>query len=169
MKDRFKPDIICNTIFDIDIERLKKNGIKYLIIDIDNTIVPWGEYDITKRTFEWIENLLKEGFKVCLVSNNKKDRVQKIEKLLNVPAIYSATKPLKRGFLKAAKLLNGLNNKEKVAVIGDQFFTDVIGAKRIGFYAILVRPLKEKEFIVTKINRILEKKIIKHYLKDGSK
>jgi len=54
-------------------------------------------------------------------------------------------------------------------VIGDQFFTDVIGAKRLRLFVILVRPLKEREFFVTRINRIFERRILKYYMKDESK
>lgn len=167
MLRRFKPDIICNTIFDIDLDKLSKRGLRYLIIDIDNTLVPWGEFEVDKGVLRWVENAKKAGFEICLVSNNQKERVKKIENILGLPAIYNAKKPLKSGFLKASYLLHQGKKNHQTAVIGDQFFTDVIGAKRLNLFVILVRPLKEKEFIVTRINRIFENKILKYYMKVG--
>lgn len=63
-------------------------------------------------------------------------------------------------------MLHQGKKNHQTAVIGDQFFTDVIGAKRLKLFVILVRPMKEKEFFVTRINRIFEKKILKYYEKD---
>lgn len=166
MLKKFKPDMICQSILNIDLESLIKRGINYLIIDIDNTIVAWGEFDVRDEIIEWLKKAQKMGFKICLVSNNQKDRVKKIESMLGIPAIYNAKKPLKSGFLKASQLLHQGKKNHQTAVIGDQFFTDVIGAKRLKLFVILVRPLKEKEFFVTRINRIFEKKILKYYEKD---
>ncbi|ADQ45707.1 HAD superfamily (subfamily IIIA) phosphatase, TIGR01668 [Caldicellulosiruptor kronotskyensis 2002] len=166
MLKKFKPDMICKSILDIDLETLLKRGINYLIIDIDNTIVAWGEFEVRDEIIEWLEKAQKMGFKICLVSNNQKDRVKKIESMLGIPAIYNAKKPLKSGFLKASQLLHQGKKNNQTAVIGDQFFTDVIGAKRLKLFVILVRPMKEKEFFVTRINRIFEKKILKYYEKD---
>jgi len=83
--------------------------------------------------------------------------------------VYNAKKPLKSGFLKASYILHEGKKNHQTAVIGDQFFTDVIGAKRLRLFVILVRPLKEREFFVTRINRIFERRILKYYMKDESK
>ena len=96
-----------------------------------------------------------------LCSNFKKDKVSKVAKDLNVPYTYLALKPLRRGFKKALKSLN-LPNKN-VAAVGDQIFTDIIGAKNFGMYAILVKPIEEKDLILTVIKRPLEKIIIDKY------
>lgn len=169
MLKRFKPDEMCESVFDIDLKKLLEKGITHLIIDIDNTIVPWGKMDISKNTLKWIDMAKAMGFNMCLVSNNNKSRVEGIGKYFNLPYISSAKKPLKSGFIKAGWILHKNQQKSKTAVIGDQFFTDVLGAKRLGFYAILVRPLNKNELFVTKINRIFEKMILKYYMKDGSR
>lgn len=169
MLKRFKPDIICNSIFEIDLEKLKLRGINYLIIDIDNTLVPWGEFEIKNEVLDWLKKAQEMGFGICLVSNNQKERVKKVESILGLPSIYNAKKPLKSGFLKASYILHGGRKNHQTAVIGDQFFTDVIGAKRLKLFVILVRPLKEREFFITRINRIFEKRILKYYLKDDER
>ncbi|AZT90868.1 YqeG family HAD IIIA-type phosphatase [Caldicellulosiruptor changbaiensis] len=169
MLKRFKPDIICNNIFEIDLKKLKSRGINYLIIDIDNTLVPWGELEIKSEVFSWIKKAQELGFRICLVSNNQKERVKKIENVLGLPSVYNAKKPLKSGFLKASYILHEGKKNHQTAVIGDQFFTDVIGAKRLKLFVILVRPLKEREFFVTRINRIFERRILKYYMKDEGK
>jgi len=106
MLKRFKPDIICNNIFEIDLKKLKSRGINYLIIDIDNTLVPWGELEIKSEVFSWIKKAQELGFRICLVSNNQKERVKKIENVLGLPSVYNAKKPLKSGFLKASYILH---------------------------------------------------------------
>ncbi len=157
------PDIICNSVLDIDLNLLKRKGIKYLVIDIDNTIVKWGRFEVEHEIIEWLKKVKMLGFEICLVSNNRKNRVKKIEEILGIPTVYNAKKPLKYGFLKAADILHKGMKNEKTAVIGDQFLTDVLGAKRLKLFAILVKPLDKNEFFVTKINRLVEKFILKYF------
>ena len=82
---------------------------------------------------------------------------------MDIPYIRFATKPLKRGFKKAQEYLDIPN--ENIAAIGDQIFTDVIGANRCKMFSILVEPVDKKDLWMTKIKRPLENIVIKKYLK----
>ena len=81
---------------------------------------------------------------------------------MDIPYIFFAKKPLKSGFKKAAKILNMKN--ENIAVVGDQIFTDIIGANRMKMFPILTKPLGERDILITRIKRPIEEYIIKKYL-----
>lgn len=159
MLSKFKPDKHFQDIFAIDFDKLRKEGIRGLICDIDNTIVPWSEEKVLAEVTDWFAEIKKKGFKVCLVSNGTDRRVSFFSNQLGLPAVGQAVKPSKRAFQKAQKKL-GLK-REEIAVIGDQIFTDVFGGNRMGFKTILVEPLSKKEFITTRIMRSLERLVYK--------
>ena len=157
------PDFYFKNIKEVDIKLLKDNNIKALLLDVDNTLIDLDR-NILDGAVEWCDSLKKEGIKFCILSNsNKKDKVAKVAKTLNVPFIFFGTKPLKRGFKKAKKLLN-LDFKN-MAIIGDQIFTDVIGGNRCKMFTVLVEPSSTRELFITSIKRGVENKIIKNYNK----
>lgn len=157
------PDLIVDSIRDINLELLNQNHIKGLILDIDNTLVAWDVKEADKNSMEWIEYLKNNGIKVCLVSNNTEDRVVKFNENLKLYAIHAANKPRKAPFKKA---LNYLKLKpEETAVVGDQIFTDILGGNRLNMFTILVTPISPKEFPFIKVKRWLEKIILKQYYK----
>ena len=86
-----------------------------------------------------------------------------ISNLLNIDYIMFAMKPLKKGFVQAKKKLN--IKEENIAAIGDQIFTDVLGANRNKMFSILVEPIDKKDIWLTVVKRPIEKMIIKKYLK----
>ena len=113
---------------------------------------------------EWCNNLKGQGIKFYILSNtNKKQKVEKVSNELDVPYIMFAKKPFKSGFMKVQKEL-GIENKQ-IAAVGDQIFTDVIGANRVKMFSILTKPIDKRDILVTKIKRPLENLIIKSYLK----
>jgi HAD superfamily phosphatase (TIGR01668 family) len=150
------PDLQVTTIYHIDLDALKKKGVKGIITDLDNTLVA-AEYPMaTPELIQWLDKLQKLGFKVVVVSNNNRTRVSKFADPLNVPYIHRAKKPTNRSFKKALKLL-GLD-KHQVVMIGDQMLTDILGGNRMGLYTILVTPIAiGEEGFFTKINRGLER------------
>ena len=155
-----------NSVKDIEIDYLNKNNIKAIIIDVDNTLIDYYKV-FPQGTETWVENVKKRGIKFCILSNsNKIQKVKEVAEKLDVPYFYFAKKPLKRGFKKAQKLLN--IDSQNIAVIGDQIMTDIFGANRCKMFSILVKPIKEKDIFVTKLNRPLEKFIIKKYLKKAN-
>ena len=144
------PKAYFNNIKDVSIEFLQSHNIKGLLIDVDNTLIDYNK-NILFGVKEWIDNMDKEGIKLCILSNtNNKSKVD------------FAMKPLKFGFKKGVNKLK-LPNKN-IGVIGDQLLTDVLGANRTGMYSILVKPINEKDILITRIKRPFEKKIMDKYL-----
>lgn len=161
------PNAYLKNVKEITIYFLNKNNIKALILDVDNTLIDFNK-KMLDGVEEWCKNLKKQGIKLFIVSNsNKKTKVEMVAKKLELPYIHFATKPFKRGFKKAAKMLQEKN--ENIAVVGDQIFTDVIGANRCKMFSILVEPIEKKDLLVTKIKRPLENYIIKKYQKSLEK
>ncbi|NMA83815.1 MAG: YqeG family HAD IIIA-type phosphatase [Epulopiscium sp.] len=166
MLKRFFPDLYVDSIYHIPYETLKKNQIKGLVFDIDNTLVPFDVATGDQRLVTHFKELTRLGFQICLVSNNSEERVTIFNQDLQVEAIHKAQKPLRRSFKKAMKLLK--TNPKTTAIIGDQVFTDVWGGNRIGMTTVLVRPVVDRDEWITKIKRGLEKKILKVYLKNSN-
>lgn len=159
MKNLLVPKLYVDSIFEIDLDNLKKIGIEALIIDIDNTLVGWDKKTAPKSVIEWFDKLKQKGFRICLVSNNTETRVVKFTENIDIQAFHKAKKPFKTTFKKAMKYLN--SSKSNTAVIGDQIFTDVLGGNRIGLYTILVVPIKSKEFWWTELVRNIERAVLR--------
>ena len=161
------PDYYCNKITDISVELLKSKNIKGLILDIDNTLIDF-DLNILQGAKDWVNNIKANGIKCIILSNtNKIDKVKKVAENLDLPYIYFAKKPLKGGFRKA-KIALGLEN-EYVAAIGDQIFTDVLGANRCNMFSILVNPISKKDLWMTRLKRPLEEIVVKSYVKSQKK
>ena len=157
------PKEYLKSVRDITIEFLKKNNIQGLILDVDNTLLDYYK-NIPNGIEEWTDYIKNNGIKCCILSNtNKKEKVEFIAKKLNLPYVYFAKKPSKSGFFKAKYIL-GLE-PSNLAVVGDQIFTDVIGANRCKIFSILVDPISEKDIFMTRIKRPIEKFVIKQYVK----
>ena len=163
----FYPKSYFNSILEIDSNFFLKNNIKAILLDIDNTILD-TEDNMVEGLEDWVKNIQNQGINFCIVSNtNKKKKAERMSKILDIPYVYFAKKPLKFGFKKAKKILQEENN-QNIAVIGDQVLTDVLGANRCKMYSILVAPLKSSDIWVTKFNRLLEKQILKKYFRENN-
>lgn len=161
------PKIYLNSVKEITIDLLNKNNIKGLILDVDNTLIDFDR-KMPEGIKERIEQLKENGIKCCILSNsNKIDKVSSVANSLGIPFIHFAKKPFKKGFNKAKDLLK--LEVENIAMVGDQILTDVIGANRSHMFSILVKPIEEKDYLLTKIKRPIEKVIIQNYLKKQSK
>ena len=161
------PKAYLKSVKEINIHFLKENNIKALILDVDNTLIDFNK-QLLAGIEEWCEKIKEQGIKICILSNsNKKEKVENVANILNVPYIYLGTKPFKRGFKKAIKLLDEEN--KNIAAVGDQIFTDVVGANGCKLYSILVEPIGTKDLLITKIKRPLEKYVIKKYIRKVEK
>lgn len=161
----FLPDEYVKSIFEIQPKDLIEKGIKGIITDLDNTLVAWNEAHANDRVHQWFKDMEDHGIAVTIISNNKKDRVELFSTPLKRPFVYQAKKPLKRSFVKAAKMMNLERNE--VVVIGDQVMTDVLGGNRAGFPTILVVPIVETDDKITKFNRRIERIILHKLEKQG--
>lgn len=129
--------------------------MKALLLDLDNTLVPWREYDISPSTFEWLRRAKELGFKLCIVSNTRTaKRLTRLAGEMDLPYVKKVLKPRRRGFQEALGIL-GVDTSE-TAVIGDQIFTDILGGNRLGIHTVLVTPLQTREFLGTKVSRFVE-------------
>ncbi len=154
-----QPDQYYKDIFEVNFEKLRQQGIEGIICDIDNTIVSWDEKKVMDEVLSLFTKMKNMNFQICLVSNGLSRRVDYFSKELDIPGFGRAIKPRKKAYLNAIARLD--IDKNKIAVIGDQIFTDVFGGNRLGLTTILVDPMNEKEFITTKFLRIIEKIIFK--------
>ncbi len=153
-----KPDAYVNSIFTITPERLINHGIYGLIIDIDNTLVATYTKEADQKVISYIKNLNAKGIKTVIVSNARKERVELFCKPLGIEFVYKALKPFGRGFDLAIEKMKLPN--EKIAIVGDQLFTDVLGGNLKGLHAILIKPIDKNEPFLIKVKRILEKPFV---------
>ncbi len=161
------PKEYYDSVKDIKIEFLHKHQIEGIILDVDNTLINFNK-EMPKGTQEWVQELKKENIKFCILSNsNHEEKVKMVAQKIDVPYLFFAKKPFKGGFKKASKILE-LEN-EKIAAVGDQIFTDVVGANRCNMFSILVKPIEKKDYLLTRIKRPLENFVINRYLKKKGK
>ncbi len=159
--ENFIPDIYQKNIYDIDYNKLKNMGIKCLLFDLDNTLVPVKTDRPTKKISE-LFNTLERDFKLIILSNSNRKRLIPFKEGLNVDVAASARKPFKRKYLKIMDLYK--YKEHEIAAIGDQLLTDIYGANKMGITSILINPIGEYEKIGTKINRFFES-FVYRYLK----
>lgn len=160
-KKYFYPDEYHKTVYSIDFNSLQSKGIKNILIDLDNTLIPYDKSYGDQLVKDFINKIKSLGMRIIIISNNKENRVKKFSEDVKCDYIFSAKKPLKWGFKKALKRLDN-PNPSSVALIGDQFMTDVLGGKRMGFYVVVVDAIKRKtEKWYTKLNRKFENRILK--------
>lgn len=163
--EKYIPDIYQKSIYTINYDSLMSRGIKCILIDLDNTIVPITIRKPSKKTRELFDDLKTKGFKVIIFSNSPRIRVKPFKDELDVDCCVNARKPFKKKYL---KVLNEYDlNVAEVACIGDQLLTDIKGGNKIGITTILVNPIGTKERMVTRINRFFEKRIFKRLRDDN--
>jgi len=155
---KFVPDQIADGLLDIDPCALKAAGIRGVLVDIDNTLAPWNSTEVTAELRDWVKRAGQE-LKVCVLSNSsKRTRVRKLAEMLDVPCVWPAGKPWPIAFRRALALTG--TAPDETVMIGDQLFTDILGANIHGLRTILVRPLGTNEFIGTKVTRLVERVVI---------
>lgn len=161
----FYPDEYLDSAYSINYDMLYEEGIRGIVYDIDNTLVEHGA-PADDRACKLLAELDKKGFKILFLSNNKEPRVKSFKEkaLNNAHYIYKASKPAKRGYEEAMKIMG--TDLDSTIFIGDQLFTDVWGAKRIGMRNILTKPIDKKEEIQIILKRRLEWIVLKAYEKD---
>jgi len=158
---KFLPNQYLDSIFHIDFAALKERGITTLLFDLDNTIAGYDVAVADERIIEFFDNLKNMGFFVCLVSNNRNERVLKYADSLDVSYIAFARKPFKVGLLRACKIFE--SNPADCALIGDQVFTDVYGGNRLGMFTILVKPLTPPKAFFIKLKRRVERRVLRKW------
>ena len=164
MFEILRPKVYVNSVYNIDLKKLKKTKkIKGIIVDLDNTLVAWGKNEIDHKIIDWIKEAKKLELKICIVSNNGSKRVAEFAGIFKIPYSSNSIKPLNAPFVKAIEILNTKNSE--TIVIGDQIFTDIWGGNRLKLFTILVVPIVKRDSIGTFLHRNLEKIIISFWLR----
>ena len=158
----FRPDHIFDTAFEITPDLLEKEGIKAVIFDIDDTIVPHGSERPDEKCEAFINGLKAAGVKVGYISNNPLER-----DAFFTPLYPLARKPSKKGFL---SLANDFGVKpSECLVVGDQLFTDVRGGIKSGMKTVKVEPVTDHVDVFIACKRVFEKILMKKYKKEIGK
>lgn len=160
MLKRFYPYAYVDSVFAIDYQKLYRQGYRGIIFDIDNTLVHHGD-DSTPEIDALFSKIQKIGFQTLLLSNNTEERIQSFLKNIDSLYIHDARKPETAGYYKAAEMM-GLQ-KDKIIFIGDQVFTDILGANQCGFANILVKFIRIDENAPIGKRRHVENIILKFY------
>lgn len=134
------PRILLDSITDLTPELLLKRGVTFLMMDFDNTIVPYTADIPTKQVEQWLSAMQKSDVTICMVSNSKRDRVRVFCEQHEIPCIQRARKPFWRVGIRKALEQFGVEAKH-AAMVGDQIYTDILGGNGAGAVSILVRPI----------------------------
>lgn len=131
---------VTDSIYELTGESLRQAGISLLLADLDNTLIPYGETMPGEALRQWLKDLNAHGVTLFLLSNSRKaTRAPNFAKALGIDYLCHAGKP-KVGGYRAAMERCGAQPRE-CAMVGDQIFTDTLGANRAGIRSILVKPI----------------------------
>jgi hypothetical protein len=160
MFENYCPHQVVHRIQEVDLEALKAAGVRALLLDLDNTLTAWRQYEMSAEVRDWLARAQRD-FRLCLVSNTLfGKRVKHIAAELGIPCVRGVGfwgKPWRRPF-RCAVCETGIP-PEQTAMIGDQLFTDICGARRMGMHAIMVHPIGQQELTWTRWNRKLARRV----------
>lgn len=160
MKHYLFPDMQIRSTYAIDFKKFYEEGYRGLIFDIDNTLVPHG-FPADKRAIALFQKLGEIGFQWVFLSNNKEMRVKTFQEKVGGKYIFKAGKPKPENYRKAMKWMG--TDTSSTLFVGDQIFTDVMGANLAGIRTILVEPIDPKEEIQIILKRYPEKLVLFFY------
>ena len=147
------PDVIANAVTDIKPEWLKSRNIRLLMLDFDNTIVPYTTNTPTEAVENWLKEMLVSDIQLCVVSNSKRSRVKIFCEHYGMDCITHAKKPFPKG-IRECLAKYGVPASE-AALVGDQIYTDTLGANGCGVTSVLVEAIHNHNFWL-KARHVLE-------------
>ena len=140
----FLPTLLVDSVTQLTPAMLKERGIRLLMLDFDNTIVPYTTNTPTQEMSDWLKTMQLSDIQLCVVSNSKRDRVRIFCKQHAIPCITHAKKPFSNGIRQCLAQF-GLR-PEECALAGDQIYTDTLGANCAGVQSILVKAINNHNF-----------------------
>jgi HAD superfamily phosphatase (TIGR01668 family) len=163
MLNYLSPDFYFSKFSDITPEFLKKNNIKTMLIDVDNTLAPYEQAQPDEKILSWLDSLKQNEIGFAFISNNSSDeRIRRFNQNIGAPAFAKSGKPFAgKNIQLALEQLGG--EKQSTAFLGDQVFTDVCAGKFNGMRAILVPPIKDLTNLFFRTKRFLEKPFLRSY------
>lgn len=163
MFKKFIPYAHSQSIYEIEMDFYKRNGIKTLFMDLDNTLDSYRAREPKPQTIEYVSELKKNEITPIIISNNKAKRVSGYANLLGVEFLSSARKPFSRRI--KAEIARRNLKKDEVMLVGDQLMTDVLAAKGAGIKVVLTEKLVKEDQWTTHINRLIDRPIRKYHKK----
>ncbi len=162
--EKYVPDIYQKSIYTINYSNLKARGIKCLLFDLDNTLIPSGTTLINEKLKDFIDRL-KKDFQIIIFSNAFEKRVKKVADEFETSYYALAFKPRVKSFKRV--LIEHKLKECELAIIGDQLYTDIAGGNQAGITTILVNPISNRDSLFTRINRWLERKKTRKLYRKG--
>lgn len=156
---RFWPEYDLPDFSAVDRDFIRREGIRGVILDIDNTLEPYENPEPGEAVRAWFSMLAEEGVHAAFVSNNEPERVARFNRDLGLPAYAKAGKPLAKNVRRAISDIG--TTPEETLLMGDQIFTDVLAAHNAGIRAALVPPIRDKRNFITRFKRMLERPILR--------
>ncbi len=160
-RDLLRPCEVLDNVAQITPSYLQERGLRGLLLDLDNTLIPYGSYDERAEVLVWVAELRRADIKLYLLSNATAARSRFWLDKLQFEGVGLAGKPFQRGYLQALRHMQ--LNAPQVGMVGDQLFTDVLGGNIAGMYTIMVHPIINNALPHTQLVRHVERVIMKHY------
>lgn len=157
------PDYMFRTFEEVTPAFLSALGIRAVLADIDNTLAPYEQPEPDARIRAWVAALAAEGIALALISNNDRERVERFNRTLGVPAYWKSGKPGSKTLKKAMQALGV--EASQTAMLGDQILTDTLAGRRMGLATILVPPIRDKRSAFFRFKRWCEKPFVRKYKK----
>ena len=153
MRISLLPTVIAKSATDLTPGLLQERGIRLLMLDFDNTIVPYTTDIPTERMESWLERMLRSDVRICVVSNSKRPRVRVFCEKYGIPCVTHARKPFSKGIRECLERFS--MEPAECALAGDQIYTDALGANGMGVTSILVSAI-DNHNIWLKLRHIAE-------------
>ena len=163
MFKKFIPFAHSQSIYEIDVDFYKRNNVKTLFMDLDNTLDSYKAREPQERTIEYVKKLKDNGITPIIISNNKASRVCGYADKLGIEFLSSARKPFSRRINKEISKRN--LNKDEVMLVGDQMMTDVLAANGAKIRVVLTEKIVKEDQWTTHINRIFDRPIRRYHRK----
>lgn len=157
----FKPTVLLDSIFDIDADFIKRHHLKALLLDVDNTLAIYQTREPVPGVMKWIETMRALGVDLHILSNAKPKRLTAFANQVHLPYFYMSLKPLPFKISKAVKKLGV--EKQNVALVGDQLFTDILGGNLAGVQTVWVQYMQLEDGWTFQCKRRIETRFRKKY------
>jgi HAD superfamily phosphatase (TIGR01668 family) len=160
-----RPTRLAEAIWEVDLDWLAGRGIRGLVLDLDNTLVDWQDTRVRPEVRGWLETARARGLGLCLASNAMRSgRVARMARELGLMPVAHAGKPFPAAFRRAMAALG--TPASATCVIGDQLFTDMLGANWLGMTTVLVKPLGRRESPHTRLIRLIERPMRRRWARE---
>lgn len=153
------PDVFLDSVKDLTPEFLKKNGICGIVFDLDETLTPHCENGPAEDVLSHIAWLKEAGIPMILVSNSPEVRVADFNREMRLPFFFNARKPCVKVLKRAVKTMPFSSGR--IAMVGDQLFTDVLAGKRLGLFTVMVSPLQDRTTKFFRLKRFFERILLR--------